>query len=73
MARNNWLTLMDFNGSSPLLREAPNTEGDRQSHHHHVDKQALDQVTKFVRPPGVECGQRQDDKIHDLFHGGAIK
>ena len=54
-----------------LSPEPPNAEGNWQPNDDHVDKQPKNQVVKFVRAPGVKSGERQNDKIHYLFHRGA--
>jgi hypothetical protein len=63
--------LMSMKAVTRLFREPSNAIGNRQPDHDHVHKQPENQVMKFVRTPGVERGERQDDKIHYLFNGGA--
>src|SRR5467141_4065274 len=54
-----------------LFRKPPNAEGNWEPNDNHVDKQPKNKVVEFVRAPGVKRGERQNDKIHDLFHRGA--
>jgi hypothetical protein len=59
--------------SSDLFRELPNTERNRQSDQNHVHQQLLNKSSQLERTSGVQCLQRQHNKIHHQKDGNPAK
>jgi hypothetical protein len=55
------------------FREPPNAEGDREPYQDHVYQQPLHETMVLIGTPGVECGKRQNDKLHHQVHCDPIE